>query len=286
MDNTVINDPPRVVAIHDLSCFGRCALTVVLPVLSAMGSQAVPIPTALLSTHTGGFSRLHFRDLTGDMREIIAHFERLGLKFDAIYSGFLGSAEQIDIVCDFIGRFGDGIPVLVDPVMGDGGVLYSIYTPEMVLGMAQLCTKADIITPNLTEACFLTGSEQPAGKLNNKKEALGLAERLCTRLRERVGDKKIVITGIRYGEMIGNAYVSPGKNCRLAGTPYSGQDFPGSGELFASVLLGSIMQGAPFDTAVERAAAFTFRVIIETQKAMTPAREGVLFEKFLRELAE
>ena len=113
-----------------------------------------------------------------------------------------------------------------------------------------------------------------------------MSGRLCDRLRAVAGDKKIVITGIRYNDMIGNAYVSPGKSCRLADTPYSGQDFPGSGELFASVLLGSIMQNAPFDTAVEKATAFTLRAITKTQKAKTPAREGVMFEKFLRELAE
>jgi pyridoxine kinase len=280
------NDPPRIAAIHDLSCFGRCALTVVLPVLSAMGSQAIPIPTALLSTHTGGFESPYFHDLTADMREIIGHFSRLGISFDAIYSGFLGSAEQIQIVSDFIDRFGSGKPVLVDPVIGDAGILYSTYTLEMVEGMTRLCKKADIITPNLTEACFLTGATHPTKHPESEQDALSLASRLCERLRETVGDKKIVITSIRYGNMIANAFKIPGEDCRLAGTPYSGRDFPGAGELFASVLLGSIMQNAPFEAAVRKAAAFTLRVISETQKADTPAREGVLFEKFLGELAD
>ena len=113
----------KILAIHDLSCFGRCALTVVMPILSSMGHQVVPLPTALLSTHTGGFTDLHFRDLSDDMEAIIRHFERLDLHFDAIYSGFLGSARQIGIVSDIINLFGDGVPVVVDPVMGDDGSL-------------------------------------------------------------------------------------------------------------------------------------------------------------------
>jgi pyridoxine kinase len=156
----------------------------------------------------------------------------------------------------------------------------------MVEGMTQLCTKADIITPNLTEACFLTGTSHPTEHPESKQEALSLASGLCDRLRETVGDKKLVITGIRYGSMIANAFKIPGEDCRLADTPYSGRDFPGAGELFASVLLGSIVRNTPFESAVKRAADFTFRVISETQKAMTPAREGVLFEKFLGGLAE
>ena len=125
--------PRRVAALHDLSCFGRCALTVILPTLSVMGYQVVPIPTALLSTHTGGFTDLHFRDLTADMERIASHFDTLGVTFDAIYPGFLGSAEQIETVCQFIDRFGrerngESPLVLVDPVMGDDGALYSTYT--------------------------------------------------------------------------------------------------------------------------------------------------------------
>ena len=156
--------PRRVAALHDLSCFGRCALTVILPTLSVMGYQVVPIPTALLSTHTGGFTDLHFRDLTADMERIAEHFETLGVTFDAIYPGFLGSAEQIETVCRFIDRFGrpseegNAPTVLVDPVMGDDGALYSTYTRDLVEGVKHLASRAHILTPNLTEACFLTGT--------------------------------------------------------------------------------------------------------------------------------
>ena len=152
--------PPKVAAIHDLSCFGRCALTVIIPTLSALGSQTVPIPTALLSTHTGGFENMFFADLSREMDEISNHFSSLGMEFDAVYSGFLGSEAQIGRVSSFIDKFAKkGAPILVDPVMGDDGVLYSTYTKELGMGMRQLVQKADIITPNYTEACFLTETE-------------------------------------------------------------------------------------------------------------------------------
>lgn len=282
------NDLPRIAAIHDLSCFGRCALTVVMPILSVMGAQVIPIPTALLSTHTGGYDDLYFRDLTPDMSGIISHFDRLGIKFDAIYSGFLGSAVQIDMVSSFIDRFGKNIPVLVDPVMGDDGQLYQTYTPELMEGMGRLCKKASIITPNLTEACFLTGTDLPKEDPANKKEALALADKLAKRLREKIENPnvEIVITGISFGDKIGNAYADPRQPCRIICTQKLARSFPGTGEVFTSVMLGSLMRGADFEVAIERAAQFTFNVISESQKSNTAAREGVLLEKSLRDLAD
>jgi pyridoxine kinase len=281
------NNPPRVAAIHDLSCFGRCALSVVTPVLSVMGCQVVPVPTALLSTHTGGFDGLYFRDLTPDMSGIISHFDRLGLEFDAIYSGFLGSAAQIDLVSGFIDRFGKDIPVLVDPVMGDDGSLYQTYTPELVNGMGKLCRKAGIITPNLTEACFLTGTKVPNTSLENKNEALALSDKLIKKLRETFGANiNIVITGISFGDRIGNACAAPGEACHIVSTGKLPRSFPGTGEVFASVMLGSILNGAGLNAAIERAADFTYRLISDSQNSPTATREGVLLEKHLKELTE
>ena len=143
---------PRIAAIHDLSCFGRCSLTIALPVLSAMGCQCCPLPTALLSAHTG-ISGFTFLDTTDEMRRISAHWSQLSLHFQAIYTGFLGSDRQLDVVGRFLDRFADsGTTVMVDPVMGDDGILYSTYTEELMRGMAGLCRRADIITPNLTES--------------------------------------------------------------------------------------------------------------------------------------
>ncbi len=299
---------PRVAAIHDLSCFGRSALTAVIPILSVMGAQVVPIPTALLSTHTGGFEGLHFRDLTSDLCAIIAHFEKLELKFDAIYSGFLGSADQIDLVEKFIDNFGADIPVLVDPVMGDGGRPYQTYTPELIAGMEKLCHKAGIITPNLTEACFLTGIKMPEREPDNEDGAAELADTLIQKLRESYGDINIVITGIGFADRIGNACALSAKdrgreqnNCRKSGsqknqirqkehgfnmisTPRYRRSFPGTGEVFSSTLLGSLLSGADFLDATEKAINFTCNVISLSQSSRFESRDGVLLEACLGEL--
>lgn len=281
------NDPPRVAAIHDLSCFGRCALSVVTPILSVMGAQVIPIPTALLSSHTGGFDNLYFRDLTDDMRGIIAHFERIGVSFDAIYSGFLGSEGQIDIVAGFIDAFGEGIPVLVDPVMGDNGSLYGTYTRGMAERMESLCRRATVITPNLTEACLLAGLPMPDGTPSGAA-ASSLAGELAGRLRSLFGEKEIVITGIYFDAdgqaMIANAHAAPGGEFRLISHPRLSRSFPGTGEVFASALLGGIIRGEGFDGAIEKAAAFTRLVIEGAQDSDSPSREGVPLEKFLAEL--
>jgi pyridoxine kinase len=146
----------RIAAIHDISCVGRCSLTVALPILSAAGIDTGILPTAVLSTHTGGFENFTYRDLTEDITPIASHWKSLDLKFDALYSGFLGSYEQIDLVSNLFELFKDqDTLILVDPVMADNGEFYSVYSPEMAKGMARLCQKADIIVPNLTEAAFM-----------------------------------------------------------------------------------------------------------------------------------
>ena len=274
---------PRVAAIHDLSCFGRCALTVIEPTLSAMGAQVVPIPTALLSSHTGGFTGLYFRDLTEDMRKIIAHFDELGLTFDSVYSGFLGSAEQIEIVADFIRRFGEGALVAVDPVMGDDGKLYQTYTEDLVEGMRRLCSIADVITPNLTEACFLVQREMPVLPLANCAQAEELARSLCDELSRRFGTKKIVVTGLHYNKMLANACFEGGE-LALVETPCFPRSFPGTGDIFASVLVGALMNGMELYDAVRKAADFTCHTIALSQDSPEPSRNGVAVEKCLGKL--
>ena len=148
----------RAVTIQDISCFGKCSLTVALPIISAMGIETAVIPTAVLSTHTGGFEGYTFRDLTGDIPGITSHWKKLGLGFDAIYTGYLGSPAQVEIVSDFFDSFNtDENFIVVDPVMGDSGKLYSGFTGELVDGMRRLCSKADYVIPNMTEASFLLG---------------------------------------------------------------------------------------------------------------------------------
>lgn len=284
--------PKTVAAIHDLSCFGRCALSVVMPALSAMGIQVVPIPTALLSTHTGGFTDMYFKDLTASMEPIIDHFDELGLKFDAIYTGFLGSADQIDVVSKFIKKFSSrDTVVLVDPVMGDDGELYSTYTMQMRDRMYELCELADIITPNLTEASFLAGAKYTDTSEYSEFMAQSYVSRLVGRL-YLPKKTKIVVTGVSHsGNMFGTYGI-------LGDDVYDGnigymysvkrveKSYPGTGDLFASVLLGSILCGKPLDEAMKLASDH-IRVVMEySARIDTPVRNGVAFEHFLYELAE
>lgn len=283
--------PTRIAAIHDLSCFGRCALTVVIPTLSVMGYQVVPIPTALLSTHTGGFTDLHFRDLTTDMEQTAAHFSRLGTRFGAIYTGFLGSAEQIDSVSHIIDEFGS-LPdehgqkplILIDPVMGDDGVLYSTYTQELVRGIRALCRHACVITPNLTEACFLTDTPYRDTVSMSEDEALAFVEQLLERL-SKVTDGAIVITGVSLCDgTLANVGREQDGTPFTVRRPHEAQHYPGTGDLFASVLLGKLLAGAPLPDACATAADFTSHVMHQSAKIPTPAREGVALEYFLKDL--
>ncbi|MBE6596573.1 MAG: pyridoxamine kinase [Ruminococcaceae bacterium] len=278
----------RIAALHDLSCFGRCALTVILPALSAMGTQVVPLPTALLSSHTGGFTDLYFKDLTEQMREISDHFERLELKFDAIYTGFLGSEEQIDLVSDFINKFSDsGTLRLVDPVMGDDGEVYSTYTEGMCRRMAELCRHADLITPNLTEACILAGVEYKDTSDMSESEAFEYADGLRREL--ELGHRTVVITGISHSkDSFGTYGFCP--DTMPKGYMYSvkkvKRSYPGTGDLFASVLLGALMAGADLCEAMRVASDHIRRVMEYSRGFDTPPREGVAFESFLGELCD
>ena len=285
--------PRRIAAIHDFSCVGRCALTVVIPTLSVMGYQTIPLPTALLSSHTGGFDDLYFRDLTNDMHHIAAHFDRLDMTFGAIYTGFLGSVDQIAVVREFIERFGKTTDetgktpiILVDPVMGDDGVLYSTYTQELANGIRELSTHARVITPNLTEACFLTDTPYRDTATLSWEEVEEYVLSLLQKL-SHVCRGEIVITGIGLsGGIVANA----GRDAdgRIFWIKRTCQDisYPGTGDIFASVLLGSLMQGDNFETACTRAADFIVLLIGESAKIDTPVRMGVALEPYLYKLVK
>ena len=285
--------PRRIAAIHDFSCVGRCALTVVIPTLSVMGYQTIPLPTALLSSHTGGFEGLYFRDLTADMHHISAHFDRLSMTFGSIYTGFLGSEEQISMVREFIKRFGSTPDetgkaplILVDPVMGDDGVLYATYTQALADGMRELSTHAEVLTPNLTEACFLTDTPYLDTATLTDGEAktyvLSLLEKLS-----HICRGKIVVTGISLsGGIVANA--GRDSDGRIFWVKRMCQDisYPGTGDIFASVLLGTLMQGDDFEAACTRAADFIVLLITESQKIDTPVRMGVALEAHLGALLQ
>lgn len=281
--------PPVVAAVHDLSCYGRCALTVVLPLLSAMGLQAVPLPTALLSTHTGGYSDFTFLDLHDEMRKIITHWEKLGLRFDAVYSGFLGSDAQCATVGDLLGHFRPQT-ALVDPVLGDDGALYQTISSSHLDAMRTLCARADVITPNLTESCFLLGEPYP-DREPGEEEISRLARALSA-----LGPRRVVITGIPTsrdgGEMMTTVSLDGGV-LSLLSLPRLPRRYPGTGDIFASVLLGMLLRGEKLAAAAERASRFVWRVMDSTARAdsrpqsggIADNREGVCFEPYLASLA-
>lgn len=265
---------PRVAAIHDLSGFGRCSLTVALPILSAMGAQCCPLPTAFLSTHTGGFKGFTFLDMTDEMQRAADHWHALDLRFDAIYSGFLGSARQIDVVERFFRAFRrENTLTVVDPVMGDFGKVYTTYTPEMCAGMARLARLADVITPNATEAALL---------LDLPFDALPAPEETVRRL-SLDGTRSVVLTGVslspeKTGAMCFDAAAGWTQAVQTARVD---REFHGTGDVFASVLTGALMRGETLMQAAERAAEFVRACAERTAEADIPAREGVEFEPLL-----
>ena len=268
---------PRVACINDLSGFGRCSLTTALPVLSVMGVQACPAPTAVLSKHTG-FPQYTFTDLTDTLP---AYFESWAdLDFDWIYSGFLGSLGQIGIVKQFFHAQKQKNPacrILLDPVMGDDGKRYSTYTEALCDAMRELVAEADVITPNITEACLLTGTEY-RGECLTAREAEHLAEKLLP-----LGCSAVVITGIVQENTIGNLTYQDGR-ASYSAVHRTECLFSGTGDLFASVLCGALANGAELAEAVSAAGAFLSEVTQDTLRQNTPAAEGVLLEPLLYRL--
>ena len=269
---------PRVAAIHDMSGFGRCSLTVAIPILSTMGIQCCPLPTAFLSTHTGGFEGFTFLDMTDELPKVAAHWKSLGLGFQAVYSGFLGSERQIAIVEDFLREFrGPDTLAVIDPVMGDHGTVYQTYTPAMCAGMARLAELADVITPNLTEAALLL--DIPYGELP-------VGEAGCREIVERLsldGRRSVVLTGASTapeltGAMCFDARTGQTEAVQTQRVP---QEFHGTGDVFASVLTGALVQGASLPDAVRQAVDFVRACAERTAKAGIPMREGVEFEPLL-----
>lgn len=270
---------PRVAAIHDLSGFGRCSLTIVIPALSAMGIQCCPLPTAYLSTHTGGFEGNTFLDMTDQMAPVSAHWQSLGLRFDAVYTGFMGSREQIALSGEFIRAFRrEGTIAVVDPVLGDHGRAYRTCTPEMCRGMGELAELADVITPNRTEAALLLGADYEAVRLDSEAACALWAERLSLE-----GRRSVVLTGASpRPERAGAAFFdrTTGKT-GLVCAPLAPGQFHGTGDLFASVLTGALVKGISLPEAAQLAADFTALAARRTAEQDIPRREGVDFEPLL-----
>lgn len=274
-----MNRPKRVLAIHDLSGMGRCSLSIILPVMSAMGVQVCPVPTAILSTHTGGFGEVAMRDLTEYLPAALEHYKRIGFSFECIYSGFLGSSRQVDSCLDFFKTWPEAL-VVVDPVMGDHGKAYRTMTDEMCRRMHEMVECADIITPNLTEACILLGESYSSAPMI-RSEAKSRLARLA-----RLGPKQVVITGVQMAEGI---YANVGydrPNDAFWCAPYQvvSASYPGTGDLFAAVLTGALLGGDSLPMAMSRSARFVEFSIKTTFGYGSQPREGVMFERILDKL--
>lgn len=283
----------RMALINDITGFGRCSAAVELPIISALKVQACLFPTAVLSAHTG-FADHYMDDYTEKMPEYMANWQRLHLHFDGILTGFLGSAKQIDIVLQFIKIFKKppaknkpGTLLIVDPVMGDGGKIYSSYDEELCREMKNLVVHADVLTPNLTEACKLLDITYPADGAVSDKELLEISRKLTAlKYSDENTLKKnmqIIITGIDRGKEVGNFIYENGTG-KILMSEKIGSEYSGTGDVFAAIAAASLLKGEELETVVKKAADFIKRSLIFTQKQGTSAKEGICFEEYLTEL--
>jgi pyridoxine kinase len=273
---------PKIMAIQDMSGVGRCSLTVILPIMSALGCQVCPLPTALLSNHSE-FKEFYFFDFTDHMEEYYSYWERNNFWFDCVYSGFIGSEDQIDIILDIIDKVrhkNRQALILVDPVMGDHGFTYATYNDKMIKKMSDLVKRADIITQNLTEACILLGK-----KYHDEKVTIPQIKGYLKDLSD-LGPKISLITGIMTpeGEHINVCYDREEDKYWLAPFDYVDKRYPGTGDLFTSLFLGYYMKGKSLPEAMEEAARFVSLSVHISNLAQVPGSEGVIFEKIMKEL--
>lgn len=294
----------KIAVIQDIAGFGRCSLTVALPVISAMKVQCCPVITSILSNHTG-FSHCYFDDYTEKMPEYIAHWKQLNLVFDGIYSGYLGSKRQLEVVIDFFDHFSKNHPIIiVDPIMGDHGITYKNFDKEMCRKMKSLVKYADFVTPNITEACILTDTDYK--EKWTQKELAKMAQKL-----HQLGPDKVVITGIHQEHYIGNfvsereAAQNTNKNGldakgeaemlteqanrdivtqKLIRNRHVGVDRPGTGDIFTSILAAGAVNGESLEADIRKAVRFIQRCIVRSEQLKIPKQEGVCFEEFLTTL--
>lgn len=268
----------KIAVINDISGFGKCSLTVSLPIISALGLECNPLPTAILSNQTG-FDSYHCIDFTENMSSFIDVWKQQNVRFDAILTGYLASEKQVDIIIDFIEHFGKNALVFVDPVMADDGILYDTYSEQLCNKVKKLTKKANIITPNLTELCILCDTDY--SHINHKKdlgEIGGLASNLLSET-----TKTVVVTGIRKNNDIYNIIVE--KDCvsvvksRLLNGSYSG-----TGDIFSSIVCGAVTRGMDIIDAVKLATKFIFESIKNTPTELDYEPNGVNFQKHLEML--
>lgn len=270
----------RILALHDLSCFGRSALQVIIPTLSSFGKLTCPVPTAVLSTHTGGFEDFTFIDLTTHMKAQLNHWKSLDLEFLAIYPGFLGSAEQVAIVKDYISTYKkENTLLVIDPVLGDEGAPYSSITKDLIKNMQTLIKGADLITPNQTEANLLLGNSANSPIL--EKDYLSSLKNLA-----KLGSKKVIITSLetKAPNTLNLLYYDSKTNEALKlGFPKIKRSYPGTGDAFGALILGHLLDGVEIKEAIIKTVSFLHKVIKATNEMKSPIREGLYLEPFLAE---
>ncbi len=271
-------DYKRILTIQDISCVGQCSLTVALPIISACGVETAVLPSSVLSTHTGGFTGYTFRDLTDDMPAIEEHWIKENLKFDAVYTGYLGSTRQIDMVSHIMDTcLANGGKTIVDPAMADNGKLYYGFDMDFVKAMSALCAKADMILPNITEACFMTGVEF---KTEYDREYIDTILSSLTKM----GAKTIILTGVSYTKsttgvvVFENGEYSYYEHKKLSGGCH------GTGDVYASAFTGALMRGFSTFDAAALAADYTLLCIEKTLPDAENHWYGVKFETCIPEL--
>ena len=267
----------KVAAINDISGIGRSSLTAALPIISALGVQCCPFPTAILSCQTN-YPEFSFFDFTKEMTSYKNIWDKMNIDFDCIYSGFLGSEDQINIVIDFFKKNSKAL-IMVDPVMGDNGVLYDTYTDSLCNKIKHLVSYADVVTPNVTESFILTGQAYSEENLN--LDFLGELAREISNM----GPSKVVITGIIIDNNIYNlAYEKDKDQIFIVKTEYVEKYYCGTGDVFGSIVCGMLVRGFDFKVAIKKASEFVYNTIKYTSQFDTDPNEGVMFELFLKEL--
>lgn len=275
MENSKPAKQKKLLTVQDISCVGQCSLTVALPIISAFGIETVILPSAVLSTHTGCWKGFTFRDLTDDIPGIVSHWEQNGITFDAMYTGYIGSARQIDMILGMRKTLlAEGAPIITDPAMADNGVLYTGFDNEFVKAMRKLVSGSDYLLPNITEAAMLTGMEYKDSY--DEGYVLGLCRELCA-----LGAKTVVLTGVCFEEGRIGVYVFDGEKARYCSQERLAYNKHGTGDVYASVFSGYLVSGYDAFEAAKKAAAFTKDAMINTPPEHV---YGVNFEGILNKI--
>ena len=276
----------KIAVINDLSGFGRCSLTAAISVIAAMGVQPCPLPTAVLSAQTG-YPSYFCDDYTDKMEHFRQEWEKMEVTFDGIYTGFVASEQQIENIFRFLETFRRKKTfLLVDPVMGDNGKVYAMFTDRLLSLMRELVWKADAVTPNLTELCLLTDTDyRMIQSLTDEKHLLTVVEQMAGNLMKK-GPKTVVVTGIHFLDeedgiqKMGNLVVT-GNQTSLSAFPYVGGSYSGTGDLFSSIIAAGIARGDKITDSIQLAGDFIERAIVDSVKEKIPRNDGVNYEQFL-----